>query len=206
VTKLKTNKTAMFGIVAILSMLFLAYVVVARNDADQVAADLPEVNPTMDTVERQLESGAHEKLLVRISEREAIMNEFTTDGCSGGLSAGWENLSAQVPGIADQHGDRPPWENCCVVHDVAYHQGGATSASASDSFDERKRADLELLSCVAATSAARSDELQQQYGLNEQQVTILYQSIAELMYRAVRLGGVPCSGQPWRWGYGWPQC
>ena len=34
----------------------------------------------------------------------------------------------------------------------------------------------------------------------------LYAAIAELMYRAVRIGGIPCSGLPWRWGYGWPEC
>ncbi len=205
-TKLKTNMTVILGAVAILSLLLVAYIGIAGNDVDQVTANLPDVNPTMDTVERQLESGAHEKLLLRISEPDAILNEFTTDGCSGGLSDGWEYLSSQVRDIAAKHGDRPPWENCCVVHDVAYHQGGATSASASESFAARKLADLELLSCVAATSADRSDELQQLYGLNKNQVAILYQSIAELMYRAVRLGGVPCSGQAWRWGYGWPHC
>ncbi len=204
-TKSKTNKTAILGTVAILAFL-LAYAGIARNNTDQVTADLTDVNPTMDTVERQLESGAHEKLLLRISEPDASINEFTTDGCSGGLSDGWEYLSSQVPNIAAKHGDRPPWENCCVVHDVAYHHGGASSASASQSFAARKLADLELLSCVAATSADRSDELQQLYGLNESQVAILYQSIAQLMYRAVRLGGVPCSGQAWRWGYGWPHC
>jgi hypothetical protein len=37
-------------------------------------------------------------------------------------------------------------------------------------------------------------------------VGFIYQGIADLMYRAVRLGGIPCSGLPWRWGYGWPAC
>jgi len=30
--------------------------------------------------------------------------------------------------------------------------------------------------------------------------------IAEIMYRAVRLGGAPCTTLPWRWGFGWPKC
>ena len=34
----------------------------------------------------------------------------------------------------------------------------------------------------------------------------LYAAIAELMYSAVRIGGIPCSTLPWRWGYGWPEC
>ena len=31
-------------------------------------------------------------------------------------------------------------------------------------------------------------------------------AIADLMYRAVRIGGVPCTGLPWPWDYGWPEC
>jgi hypothetical protein len=44
------------------------------------------------------------------------------------------------------------------------------------------------------------------YGLNPNQVTQLYRTIADIMYRAVRLGGGPCTGLSWRWGFGWPQC
>jgi len=40
----------------------------------------------------------------------------------------------------------------------------------------------------------------------EKQVMSLYESIAESMYTAVRLGGMPCTGLAWRWGYGWPAC
>ena len=29
---------------------------------------------------------------------------------------------------------------------------------------------------------------------------------ADMMYRAVRIGGGPCTGLPWRWGNGWPGC
>ena len=44
------------------------------------------------------------------------------------------------------------------------------------------------------------------YGLSAGMVDLLYAGIAGAMYRAVRLGGVPCSALPWRWGYGWPEC
>ena len=37
-------------------------------------------------------------------------------------------------------------------------------------------------------------------------VETLYAANAELMYSAVRIGGIPCSALPWRWGYGWPEC
>lgn len=65
-------------------------------------------------------------------------------------------------------------------------------------------ADLFLQACVRVTGKARAAELRAEYGLTEAQVESLYASIATVMYRAVRVGGMPCSGLPWRWGYGWP--
>lgn len=163
-------------------------------------------DPTMDAIERQLELGSHEGLLARISEGDAVTNDFTTDGCSGGLSAGWEQLSARFPEFAARHGEQPPWQACCVAHDRHYHSGGENASSASESFEQRKAADLELMGCVVDTGVQRSAALQEIYGLTEDQVRLLYESISELMYRAVRLGGTPCTNQPWRWGYGWPLC
>ena len=168
--------------------------------------DDPEPDQTIDAIEKKLEVNRHQKLLDRIAENGSTMTDFSTDGCSGGLSAGWEYLSGLFPEMAQTHGDRPPWESCCVKHDFNYHAGGGESVSAIESFEQRKQADLSLLSCVANTGAGRSQELTVEYGLSETQVSALYQSIAELMYRAVRLGGIPCTDQPWRWGYGWPLC
>jgi hypothetical protein len=51
---------------------------------------------------------------------------------------------------------------------------------------------------VAALSA--------EYGIGEDDVRLLYNSLAEGMYGAVRIGGAPCTGLSWRWGYGWPNC
>jgi len=163
-------------------------------------------DPTMDAMERRLETNRHERLLSHIVEVDTVVTDFTTDGCSGGLSAGWEYLSARYPELAAAHGERPPWEDCCVAHDREYHAGGVSSVSASESFERRKAADLALESCVAATGAQRSTALQDEYGLSVAQVETLYGAIAALMYRAVRLGGVPCTAHPWRWGYGWPEC
>ena len=177
---------------------------VAQDEAVSASGDQIEVDATVDAIERQLEEKSHERLLARIAENDATMTDFWTDGCSGGLSAGWEYLSEQFPDLKARHGENPPWESCCEIHDVAYHEGGLSSESAADSFDQRKAADLELLSCVSKTAVQRSDELENLYGLSESQVELLYKSIAELMYRAVRLGGIPCTDQPWRWGYGWP--
>ncbi|NNC63711.1 MAG: hypothetical protein HKN84_02915 [Gammaproteobacteria bacterium] len=158
----------------------------------------------MDAIERQLEVGRHAPLLARIAE--SSLNAFSTDGCSGGLSAGWEQIAARFPEFAANHGREPPWQACCVSHDRAYHSGGADSISAEESFERRKEADLRLSACVVETGVARSGELGELYGLTEAQIRGLYLSISELMYRAVRLGGIPCTDLPWRWGYGWPLC
>ena len=52
----------------------------------------------------------------------------------------------------------------------------------------------------------RQEELTVKYDVSAGTVETLYAAIAELMYRAVRIGGIPCSALPWRWGYGWPEC
>ena len=168
------------------------------------AQDAPAVDPTMDAIERQLEVGRHEPLLARIAE--SSLTEFSTDGCSGGLSAGWEQIASRFPEFAANHGEEPPWQACCISHDRAYHRGGADSVSAEQSFEQRRAADLELEACVVDTGVGRSGELAEIYGLTQEQIRGLYLAISELMYRAVRLGGIPCTNLPWRWGYGWPLC
>ena len=52
---------------------------------------------------------------------------FTTDGCSGGMSALWRLILNR----------RPPWEGLCIIHDRAYWQGGTRI--------DRLKADRELL-------------------------------------------------------------
>ncbi len=163
-------------------------------------------NPTLDAIERRLEASRHERLLSRIAENTTAMNDFTTDGCSGGLSAGWEQISARFPEFALQRGEQPPWQECCVTHDRQYHAGGAGTFSASESFERRKEADLALKACVVDTGVRRSAADQGSDEPTDAQVSTLYEVIAELMYRAVRVGGIPCTDRPWRWGYGWPPC
>ena len=163
-------------------------------------------NAEMDRLERQIELRHHRDLIDRMAAADSTLAPFTTDGCSGGLSIGWEYLAANVDNIRVNHGTRPPWEDCCIVHDRFYHVGAAPDASAEESFVARKQADLALLSCVMQTGITRTPELTIEYDVSAETIQLLYKTIAELMYRAVRLGGVPCSGLPWRWGYGWPQC
>lgn len=160
----------------------------------------------LDAMERSLEMAYHERLIMLKAEPGSEPLAFSTDGCSGGLSAGWSYLVSVVPEARETHGDLPPWESCCVAHDRLYHMGGIGVTTATESFEARKDADLALKSCVLATGADRAPRLAKAYDLTDDQVKILYESIAALMYRAVRIGGMPCSGLPWRWSYGWPQC
>ncbi len=165
-----------------------------------------EPQSLLDSLELKLELGRHEKLAERKQQADSELSPFTTDGCSGGLSVGWGHLSERIERIKEIHGDEPPWESCCITHDRAYHQAGPRDATPLMSFAARREADQLLQACVIETGAARAPELSLQYDLLIEDVEQIYQVIADLMYRAVRIGGVPCSGLPWRWGYGWPSC
>ena len=114
-------------------------------------------------------------------------------------------MSERFPSLAGIHRDRPPWERCCLTHDRAYHgAGGAREAEAS--YDLRLAADKALEICVRATGVARIPELSARYDLTERQVEAAYNVLAKTMFDAVRVGGLPCSGLSWRWGYGYPPC
>jgi hypothetical protein len=170
-----------------------------------VAALAAETGPTaIDRIELWLELPAQERLAATRASPGATLAPFETDGCSGGLSAGWAFAARHLPALAAHHGDHPPWEACCVEHDRAYH--AAPGGDALAGFTARRSADEAMRLCVLAEGAARREALMADYGLSAGMVDLLYEGIAGSMYRAVRLGGAPCSRLPWRWGYGWPQC
>lgn len=159
-----------------------------------------------DSLGYRFEIGRHERLINARASESIKLTPFTSDGCSGGQSAGWELFARTFPELAKRHGNLPPWQQCCVVHDRAYHAGGGRQADAEASYAARRRADEQLRQCVIRTGKRRAPELMADYGLSRNQVSTLYRSITDVMYRAVRLGGAPCTGLPWRWGFGWPQC
>jgi hypothetical protein len=99
----------------------------------------------------------------------------------------------------------PPWEDCCLTHDRGYHARGA-DPDPKASYAARIAADEGLQRCVAAMASDRDDVLRGLYGLTEAQVRLVYEAIAAALFQAVRLGGGPCTGLPWRWDYGYPQC
>lgn len=157
-----------------------------------------------DQLGRGLELKAHAALMRQVALVKAPV-PFTTDGCSGGLSATWQSVAAYWPQFANDHKEQPPFEACCVSHDRAYHEAGS-ARSASESYDARLAADRELQACVIATGDRRSAELAIRYGVAEEQVKEAYALLAGSMYYSVRFGGGPCSGLGWRWGYGFDQC
>lgn len=71
--------------------------------------------------------------------------------------------------------DAADWSGCCETHDLAYWRGGSAA--------ERRRADAELRACVLAHTGRPL--------------------LAGLMYRGVRIGGMPLVPSPFRWAYGW---
>lgn len=130
---------------------------------------------------------------------------FTTDGCSGGMSATWRVIAQSFPGFDELHGDLPPWEDCCIIHDKAYHDAGPDPTPEA-SFAARLAADEALRQCVVDTAHNRATDLAQSYEVSEAFVIEGFTAIGDAMFTAVRAGGVPCSGLPWRWGYGYPLC
>jgi hypothetical protein len=160
----------------------------------------------LDGLEHRFELGQHERLVKTRKSKGAKLASFASDGCSGGLSAGWRLIASTLPAIAARYGDRPPWESCCIAHDRAYHIGAGPDADAETSFDARRLADEELRQCVMRVGEERMPALTAEYGLRYDEVSQLHRRIADIMHGAVRLGGVPCTGLPWRWGFGWPHC
>lgn len=171
-----------------------------------IAQDGAKSEGFIDSAMRDFEVGQHERLLRVQSAPGAALSKFTTDGCSGGLSAVWETATGAIAAIATRHGRHPPWEACCVAHDRLYHAGAPAGTGAGASFNLRLSADTALRQCVQQTGEERAASLAAEYGISESDVRRLYDGLADILYRAVRIGGAPCTGLSWRWGYGWAQC
>ena len=185
---------------------FLILFIVFFSPVNCGAEEQQESLSTMETVERKLELGRHQQLAEKKAIGGTVLTKFTTDRCSGGLSVGWTYLADKIDRVQSALGVHPPWESCCIEHDKSYHIAGDRGTTAIDSFVLRKEADSALKTCVLQVGVERTPELTAKYNLSAQEVEFLYKTISSLMYHAVRVGGVPCSGLPWRWGYGCPEC
>jgi len=173
--------------------------------AGSAGAVFAQVEADDSGLSRMLELRAHRALMARIAGSGAKLSAFETDGCSGGLSDTWRLVADQFPDFAETFQELPPWEFCCVIHDRAYHNaGGAKTPEAS--YGARLVADRALEQCVAEVGVANRDQMAMTYGTTSDQVVSAYGVIAGAMYLAVRFGGGPCSGLPWRWGFGFADC
>ncbi|QDY68335.1 hypothetical protein [Qingshengfaniella alkalisoli] len=165
----------------------------------------PETGVTIPGNVTGAEIWLHERLMRVVSRYPDGPNAFTTDGCSGGMTEAWKSMSAIAPGFVESYGDRPPWEDCCIAHDHAYHAaGGATDALRSTS--ARLVADEALRACVLDVGKAEQQNWPENAIVPLEQADLAYAALSDAMFHAVRLGGFPCSGLPWRWGYGFPNC
>jgi len=150
-------------------------------------------------MEREREAWRHE--LLKDVQSRAKITSFTTDGCSGGMSDGWHYMARVMPLFKSKFGDKPPWEACCVIHDRAYWQGETRNG-----FEARLKVDQSLRQCVIDFGQKHSEEYSREFKLDTKIIQTNFTITAELMYRAVRVGGQPCTVFAWRWGYGWPHC
>lgn len=141
----------------------------------------------------------------RLDQTKAVtsLSLFVTDGCSGNVSSGWtevvNTLSAVSTRFADSYAETTtiPFEAACIEHDRAYHTG-------EGGYIGRLRADMQLRADIIEYAIANTEEIQSRTGLRESvQVIHLYEQLADAIYHAVRLGGAPCSGKPYAWGYGY---
>lgn len=179
----------------ITSVILLASLVFSFALAEEVPeSTLTEVNAQFETWQMSILASVQ-------STPGFTLQAFTTDGCSGGMSDAWRFFAGSIPAFAKRYGDHPPWEACCVEHDRAYWRG-----ETDDGYTKRLAADQQLQQCVSDFGKAHAKEYADKYDLDVAMVERNFTIAADLMYRAVRLGGKPCSFLPWRWGYGWPHC
>lgn len=150
---------------------------------------------------RSLEDQQMQRLAQQQNRPGVEIDAFNSDGCSGGMSGAWTFVAKISPEFARVIGSEPPWEYCCLAHDESYWRGESDKG-----FEKRRQADMDLRACVRHAGEQQSDEIARRLGLAQQDVVDLVYTTADLMYQAVRLGGGPCTGLPWRWGHGWPEC
>ncbi|MGF1660419.1 MAG: hypothetical protein ACFCUS_13410 [Rubrimonas sp.] len=150
-------------------------------------------------LDRAAELPAHRALAAARAASGDALAPFETDGCSGGMSAVWGFAAQRFPAFAAAQGGRPPWEACCVAHDRLYHRA-SDDPDPQASFAARLAADEALRACVAEALGEAA------FGLPPDLAPAAAAATADAMFLAVRLGGGPCTGLPWRWGYGRAPC
>lgn len=155
----------------------------------------------LDEAARLIEETNMERLHAQQTRPGVSIDEFHSDGCSGGLSDSWKTLARVWPELSHAIGEQPPWEACCIDHDRAYWRGESI-----DGFEKRLQADSRLHQCVEQSGEQQAEQIARRLGVPRAEIDEIIRLTAELMFQAVRLGGGPCTGLDWRWGHGWPPC
>lgn len=137
------------------------------------------------------------------TEETATLQPFVTDGCSGNVSQNWsiaiDEISQYLTVFAESYADVAsiPFEQACIEHDRLYHAGDG-------GYIARLQADNQLRSEIINYGVTNAATIQARTGLQTpEEVIFLYELLAEGVYRGVRLGGAPCTGQPYAWGFGY---
>lgn len=128
---------------------------------------------------------------------------FTTDGCSGNVSDGWYQAVTQFSEVSESFKERygsvttVPFEAACIEHDRSYHTG-------EGGYRGRLLADNTLRENILRYALDNTNEIKERTGLTtDEEVYFLYELTADTIYRSVRLGGAPCTGMHYAWGYGY---
>jgi hypothetical protein len=137
------------------------------------------------------------------TKKQTELSKFKSDGCSGNISSGWTNapgnnsIITQTFYKTNSNTERIPFESACIKHDRTYHKGVG-------GYVGRFIADNQLRSDIISYGIENSEEIKSRVGLKtEAEAILLYELIAEAIYRGVRLGGAPCTGEPYAWGFGY---
>lgn len=142
-------------------------------------------------------------ILLEDVKKSYPLDSFVTDGCSGNVSRSWKVVVAELSDIFPEVSVRYqqtkviPFEFACVEHDGLYHKG-------EGGYLARLRADIELRDEILEYAITNTEEIKLRTGLKtDEAVIFLYEIISDMVYRGVRLGGAPCTGMPYAWGYGY---
>ncbi len=138
-----------------------------------------------------------------IMQQQTTHAPFTSDGCSGNVSAGWKQVIQLLSETSEEfsrtyaNAESIPFESACIAHDQSYHLGNG-------GYVGRLRADMKLRTDIIEYAITNVSTIKERTGLTtDEQVIFLYEILAEAVYRGVRLGGAPCTGMPYAWGYGY---
>jgi heme exporter protein D len=153
------------------------------------------------TVTPQAERERMERL--EQAKQRHTLAPFVSDGCSGMVSEAWTLAVQQIGAFSKDMNERYadatsiPFQFACEAHDRLYHAG-------EGGYVARFIADNKLRTDIHEYALTHREEIRTRAGLSSDEAALyLYDIIADLVYHGVRVGGAPCSGKPYAWGFGY---